>query len=79
MKPERKAIIDVARRTWGDVYTTDGDYQLRTPPKPNWKIDIGNGAMVIAHYVVKPPNALQRWLMEKLLCIKWRKYAGETK
>ena len=30
MKPERKAIIDVARRTWGDVYTTDGDYQLRT-------------------------------------------------
>ena len=71
MKQEREAIIDGARDTRGEVCTTNVDYQLRIPPKPNWKIDIGNGAMVVAHYVVKPPNALQRWLMQKLLCITW--------
>ena len=71
MKQEREAIIDGARNTWGEAYTANVDYQLRIPPKPNWKIDVGNGAMVIAHHVAKPPNALQRWLMEKLLCITW--------
>jgi hypothetical protein len=68
MKQEREAIID----EMSDLnYTTNGNYQLRTPPKPNWKIDVGNGAMVITHHVAKPPNALQRWLMQKLLCITW--------
>ena len=71
MKQEREAIIEEVRITWGEVHTANVDYHLCVPPKPNWKIDIGNGAMVITHYVVKPPNALQRWLMKKLLCITW--------
>ena len=79
MKQEREAIIDGSRNTRGEYYVVDSNHRLHTPPKPNWKIDIGNGAMVITHHVANPPNAVQRWLMEKLLGIKWRKYAGETK
>lgn len=58
MNQAREAIIDEARITWGEVCTTNVDYQLRIPPKPNWKIDIGNGAMVITHHVAKTAQRL---------------------
>lgn len=52
---------------------------LASPPKPNWRFYFGDGSDVyFQFYFRNPPNRFQRWMIKKVLGIRWEKI-GDTK
>jgi hypothetical protein len=56
------------------VYDIMESYSFYQPPKANWQITFGlTTNTYIQIYVEKPPNKFQRWMMQKVLGIYWKK------
>lgn len=54
-------------------------FTLAVPPQPNWRFYFGDSPDVYFQFYIKePPNRFQRWMIEKVLGIRWEKI-GDTK
>lgn len=54
-------------------------HTLAVPPQPNWRFHFGDSPDVYFQFYIKePPNRFQRWMIEKVLGIRWEKI-GDTK
>lgn len=52
---------------------------LAAPPRPNWRFYFGDAPDVYFQFYFKePPNRFQRWMIKKVLGIRWEKI-GDTK
>lgn len=55
-----------------------GQYKTSTPPKANWRFHFGDSSdEYFQFYIKNAPNRFQRWMIKKVLGIRWEKI-GDT-
>ena len=66
--------LDLTKLHIDQLHMNMKEYQLYSPPKPNWKLTFAEQPLTCFYiHAKKVPNKFQRWMIQKCFGIKWEK------